>query len=82
MENFKIIQKLEFTSSRLSKEQIKDKDFLVRLRKMKEDNPKKSFERFTDYRIHGPIIISCILLITFFLYPSFLNDIVSKIIIF
>ena len=46
------------------------------------DDPKKSFERFTDYRIHGPIIISCILLITFFLYPSFLNDIVSKIIIF
>ena len=29
---------------RLSKEQIKDKDFLVRLRKMKEDNPKKSFD--------------------------------------
>ena len=46
------------------------------------DDPKKSFERFTDYRIHGPIIISCILLITFFLYPAFLNDIVSKIIIF
>ena len=46
------------------------------------DDPKKSFERFTDYRIHGPIIISCILLISFFLYPSFLNDIVSKIIIF
>ena len=40
------------------------------------DDPKKSFERFTDYRIHGPIIISCILLISFFLYPSFLNDIV------
>ena len=46
------------------------------------DDPKKSFEQFTDYRIHGPIIISCILLISFFLYPSFLNDIVSKIIIF
>ena len=46
------------------------------------DDPKKSFERFTDYRIHGPIIISCILLISFFLYPSFLNDIVSKIVIF
>ena len=46
------------------------------------DEPKKPFEKFFDYRIHGPIIISCILLISFFLYPSILNEIVSNITIF
>ena len=46
------------------------------------DLPKKPFEKFTDYNIHGPIILSCILLVSFFLYPSILNEIVSKITMF
>ena len=39
-------------------------------------------QRFVDYRIHGPIFLSCILLVSFFLYPSILNEIVSNISIF
>ena len=46
------------------------------------DEPKKSFEKFADYRIYGPIVLSCILLLSFFLYPSILNEIVSNISIF
>ena len=46
------------------------------------DEPRKPFEKIVDYRIHGPIIISCILLVSFFIYPSILNEIVSKISIF
>ena len=46
------------------------------------DDPKKPFEKFTDYNIHGPIFISCILLLSFFLYPSILNEIVSNVSIF
>ena len=46
------------------------------------DEPKKPFEKFTDYRIHGSILLSCILLLTFFIYPSILNEIVSSISIF
>ena len=46
------------------------------------DEAKKPFEKFTDYRIHGPIALSCILLVSFFLYPSILNEIVSSISIF
>jgi len=46
------------------------------------DEPKKPFEKFTDYRIYGPIVLSCILLLSFFLYPSILNEIVSDISIF
>ena len=46
------------------------------------DEPKKPFEKFVDYKIHGPIFLSCILLVSFFLYPSILNEIVSSIRIF
>jgi len=46
------------------------------------DDPKKPFEKFTDYNIHGLIFISCILLLSFFLYPSILNEIVSNVSIF
>ncbi len=46
------------------------------------DEPRKPFEKFVDYKIHGSIFISCFILVTFFLYPSFLNEIVSKINIF
>ena len=43
------------------------------------DEPKKPFEKRIDYRIHGPLILSCLLLVTFFLYPAVLNNIVSNI---
>ena len=46
------------------------------------DEPKKPFETFTDYKIHGPIILSCFILVSFFLYPSALNEIISNIRIF
>ena len=46
------------------------------------DEPKKPFEKFVDYKIYGPIVLSCILLVTFFIYPSILNEIVSNISIF
>tara|TARA_Y100001970_G_scaffold228827_1_gene283570 strand:- start:2171 stop:3520 length:1350 start_codon:yes stop_codon:yes gene_type:complete len=46
------------------------------------DIPKKPFEKKVDFKVHGPLLISCVLLISFFLYPSFLNEIVSKINIF
>ncbi len=46
------------------------------------DEPKKSFEKFVDYRIHGPIVLSCFLLVSFFLYPYILNEIISKISVF
>ena len=46
------------------------------------DAPKKPFETFTDYKIHGPIILSCFILVSFFLYPSALNEIISNIRIF
>ena len=46
------------------------------------DNPKKPFENFKDAGIQGPLILSCILLISFFLYPSILNNIISNISIF
>ena len=46
------------------------------------DKSKKPFEKFTDYKIHIPIILSCMILVTFFLYPSILNDVTSNINIF
>ena len=46
------------------------------------DKSKKPFEKFTDYKIHIPIILSCTILATFFLYPSILNDVTSNINIF
>ena len=46
------------------------------------DEPKRPFEKFTDFKINGPIILSCLLLITFFLFPSFLNEIVAGISIY
>ena len=46
------------------------------------DDPKKPFENFKDAGIQGSLILSCILLISFFLYPSILNDVISNISIF
>tara|TARA_B100001741_G_C16417005_1_gene534387 strand:- start:497 stop:928 length:432 start_codon:yes stop_codon:yes gene_type:complete len=46
------------------------------------DDARKPFEKIIDYKIHGPILLSCIILTSFFLYPSFLNEIVSKVSMF
>tara|TARA_B100000700_G_scaffold326601_1_gene438620 strand:- start:9620 stop:10969 length:1350 start_codon:yes stop_codon:yes gene_type:complete len=43
------------------------------------DETRKPFEKFNDYKIYGSIILSCVLLVSFFLYPSILNEIVSSI---
>ena len=41
------------------------------------DENKSSFDLINNKTISGTILISCTLLVTFFLYPSFLNEIVS-----
>ena len=46
------------------------------------DDPKKPFEQLKDFGIYGSLIVSCIFLISFFLYPSILNEIISNISIF
>ena len=46
------------------------------------DDPKKPFEQLKDFGIYGSLIVSCIFLVSFFLYPSILNEIVSNISIF
>ena len=46
------------------------------------DDPKKPFEQLKDFGIYGSLIASCIFLISFFLYPSILNEIISNISIF
>ena len=43
------------------------------------DDTKKPFENLKDYSIQGSLILSCILLISFFLYPSILSNIVFNI---
>ncbi len=46
------------------------------------DNPKKPFESFRDFGIYGSLILSCIFLASFFLYPSIFDGIISNINIF
>ncbi len=46
------------------------------------DDSKKPFENLKDIGIKSSLILSCILLISFFLYPSILNDVISNINIF
>ena len=46
------------------------------------DNPKKPFESFRDFGIYGSLILSCIFLASFFLYPSIFDGIISNISIF
>ena len=46
------------------------------------DDPKKPFEQLKDFGIYGSLIVSCIFLVSFFLYPSILNEIISNISIF
>ena len=46
------------------------------------DGNKFKLDDSKSLSVNGTLFMSCFILITFFLYPSFLNDIVSKIIIF
>ena len=46
------------------------------------DSSKKPFENFKDIGVHGSLIMSSLILISFFIYPSILNDVVEKINIF
>ena len=46
------------------------------------DSSKKPFENFKDIGVQGSLLMSSIILISFFIYPSILNDIVDKINIF
>tara|TARA_B100001029_G_scaffold174164_1_gene173947 strand:+ start:178 stop:1590 length:1413 start_codon:yes stop_codon:yes gene_type:complete len=46
------------------------------------DESKKPFENYKDISIQGSLFICCVLLTGFFLYPSALDDVVSKISIF
>ena len=45
------------------------------------DENKQSFDLISSKKISGTILISCIFLVTFFLYPSLLNVIVSSLFI-
>ena len=42
------------------------------------DENKSSFDLTSNKTISGTVLISCTFLVTFFLYPSFLNRIVSS----
>ncbi len=46
------------------------------------DESKKPFENYKDISIQGSLFVCCVLLTGFFLYPSALDDVVSKISIF
>tara|TARA_Y100001970_G_C14243451_1_gene866398 strand:+ start:2483 stop:3895 length:1413 start_codon:yes stop_codon:yes gene_type:complete len=46
------------------------------------DSSKKPFDNLKDLGIQGSLILSCIILVTFFIYPSILNNIISNINIF
>ena len=46
------------------------------------DSSKKPFENYKDIGVQGSLLMSSIILISFFIYPSILNDIVDKINIF
>jgi len=46
------------------------------------DENKLSFDQVKSTAISGTILISCTLLVTFFLYPSFLNNIVNSLFVY
>jgi len=46
------------------------------------DENKLSFDQVKSATISGTILISCTLLVTFFLYPSFLNNIVNSLFVY
>ena len=46
------------------------------------DENKLSFDQVKSATISGSILISCTLLVTFFLYPSFLNNIVNSLFVY
>ena len=46
------------------------------------DDFKESFDQIKNISISGTIFLSCIFLITFFLYPAALNDIINSIFVY
>ena len=46
------------------------------------DKPKKSFDSNYDWGLKGSLILSSLLILIYFIYPSALTDVVSTIIIY
>jgi NADH-quinone oxidoreductase subunit N len=46
------------------------------------DKPRKPFETNYDWGLKLPLILSSILILTYFVYPSILTEVVSSIVIF
>ena len=46
------------------------------------DKPKKPFEENNDWGLRISLVLSSILILIYFVYPSILNDVVSSILIF
>jgi len=46
------------------------------------DKPKKPFEENNDWGLRISLVLSSILILIYFIYPSILNDVVSSILIF
>jgi len=46
------------------------------------DKPKKSFDKNYDWGLKSSLILSSILILTYFIYPSILTDIVSSILVY
>ena len=56
--------------------------YYIRIIKIMYFDAQKPFENYKDYGIQGSLILSCIIIVSFFLYPSVLNDLFIKIIKF
>ena len=46
------------------------------------DKPKKSFDEIDDWGLKGSLILSSILILIYFIYPSILTDVISSIIVY
>ena len=46
------------------------------------DKPKKSFDKNYDWGLKSSLILSSLLILTYFIYPSILTDIVSSIVVY
>ena len=46
------------------------------------DKPKKPFDEIYDWGLKSPLILSSILILIYFIYPSILTDVVSSIIVY
>ena len=46
------------------------------------DKPKKPFDESYDWGLKGSLVLSCILILTYFIYPSILTNIISYILVY